>query len=91
MTGTITSAILIKYKSKKESKLEKHLSTFYKEDSSGPRAEIFANENDVIGIKYYMGIGTTEPFKTEMFPGKHESYVESAAENWTLGIKILNE
>lgn len=69
---------------------QKHLSTFYKEDSSGPRAELFLNENNVVGINYYMGIGESEPFKTEMFPGKHESYVEAAAENWTLGIKMLN-
>jgi len=86
----ISPAIISKYKSEKETKMVKHLSTFYKEDSSGPRAEMFINENDVIGLNYYMGIGDTEPFKTEMFPGKHESYVEDAAENWTMGIKILN-
>ena len=37
--------------------MEKHLSTFYKEDSSGPRAEMFINESNIIGLKYYMGIG----------------------------------
>lgn len=70
--------------------MEIPLSTFYKEDSTGPRAEMFLNENNVIGIRYYMGIGDNEPFQTELFPDKSQSYVESAAENWTLGIKILN-
>lgn len=70
--------------------MEIPLSTFYKEDSTGPRAEMFLNENNVIGIRYYMGIGDNEPFQTELFPDKSQAYVESAAENWTLGIKILN-
>ena len=29
-------------------------------------------------------------FKTEAFPGKSLYYVESAAENWATGIKVLN-
>jgi hypothetical protein len=30
-------------------------------------------------------------FKTESFPGKSIRSVEDAAENWALGIKLLNE
>ena len=68
----------------------KHITTHIKEGSEGPRAEVFEVKDGTYGIRYFMGIGDTNPFKTEMFEDKHVSYVEDAAENWALGIKILN-
>ena len=70
----------------------KHITTHFKEGSEGPRAEVFEVNygSATYGIRYFMGIGDTNPFKTEMFEGKHISYVEDAAENWALGIKVLN-
>jgi hypothetical protein len=67
----------------------KHVTTIFKEGAEGARAEVF-EENGVYGIHYYMGIGDTNAFKTELFEGKHVTYVEDAAENWALGIKNLN-
>ena len=39
-------------------------------------------------IKYYNGLNNALKFEEE-YPGKSISYVESAAENWALGVKQL--
>jgi hypothetical protein len=41
-------------------------------------------------IKYFNGLNDVLKFEEE-FPGKALSYVESAAENWALGIKKLEK
>lgn len=67
----------------------KLISTYYKEDTSiKARAEV-VEDNGIYVIHYYNGAGNL--FRTEEFAGKSLQYVEDAAENWTLGIKLLNE
>jgi hypothetical protein len=64
------------------------ISTFYKESSSDARADIVLNDG-TYSIEYYNGSGV-KPFKVETFPNNSLFYVESAAENWVMGIKTLN-
>lgn len=65
------------------------ISTFYKEDAdSRARAEVI-DDNGLYVIHYYNAAGNL--FRTQNFPGKSVRYVEDAAENWTLGIGLLNE
>lgn len=64
------------------------ISTFYKESSDGARADVVQNDG-VYGIEYYNG-SDVRPFKVETFPNNSLFYVESAAENWVMGIKVLN-
>lgn len=63
------------------------ISTYYKEDTSGPRAEVVQEDYGYV-IRYYDAAGHL--FQTESFEGKSLHHVEDAAENWTLGIKVLN-
>jgi hypothetical protein len=64
------------------------ISTFWKEDADGKaKADVVLN-SDTYRIEYYDARG--EHFRTEEFPGKSIFYVESAAENWAQGIKVLN-
>jgi len=63
------------------------VSTYFKEDSSGPRAEVH-KDGSGYAIHYYDASG--ERLKTESHAGKSVHWVESAAENWALGIKTLN-
>jgi hypothetical protein len=64
------------------------ITTVYKEESGGKaRAEIEL-EGGGYEITYYDTRG--EAFQTESFPGKSLRYVEDTAENWALGIKVLN-
>lgn len=64
------------------------ISTFYKESSVGARADV-VQTNGTYGIEYYNG-SDVRPFKVETFPNNSLFYVESAAENWVMGIKVLN-
>jgi len=64
-----------------------YISTFFKEDTDGPRAEVYLEETGYT-IRYYDMSGSL--FRTEEFTGKSLHYVEDAAENWALGIKNLN-
>lgn len=64
-----------------------NIATYYIEGLQGPRAEVILR-NDEYLIEYYDAAG--DLFQTESFPGKSVHFVESAAENWTLGIKVLN-
>lgn len=67
----------------------KLVSTFYKEDVSAmARAEVI-DQNGVYEIHYYNAAGNL--FRTEPHAGRPLQYVEGLAENWTLGIKLLNE
>lgn len=65
------------------------ISTYFKENTQSARAEVMKNvAGDYYYIEYYDAGGNK--FYTEAFPDKSLYYVESAAENWTLGIKVLN-
>jgi hypothetical protein len=68
----------------------KQISTYFKEGTElKARAEVvFDSDNTVYNIEYYNLQG--QIFHTESFPGKSVHYVEDAAENWALGIKVLN-
>jgi hypothetical protein len=64
------------------------ISSYFKEETDGRmRADVLMVEG-AYQIRYY-GIDG-ECFKSEDFSGKSLRYVEDAAENWALGIKILN-
>jgi hypothetical protein len=64
------------------------ISTFYKESFDGARADVVQN-NGTYSIEYYNG-SDVSPFNVEKFPNNSLFYVESAAENWIMGIKTLN-
>lgn len=68
----------------------KLISIYYKEENnSRARAEVIREDRDGgYSIHYYHATG--DLFKTESYEGKSLQYVEDAAENWTLGIKVLN-
>ena len=44
------------------------------------------NEGDIFKLEYYK---SGKLIQKEEFPGKHLSYVVSAAENWAEGIKVI--
>lgn len=65
------------------------ISTYFKEEGMfKARAEVIRVEQGVYKIDYYDING--DFIKDEYFPNKSIYYVEDAAENWTLGIKVLN-
>jgi hypothetical protein len=65
------------------------ISTHFKENANSARAEVMRNKaGEYFYIDYYDAGGNK--FHTETFPGKSLIYAENAAENWTLGIKVLN-
>jgi hypothetical protein len=67
----------------------KKLSTFYKDDSKS-FCEIHVDlKEEMFYIKYFDNKGNR--FCVEDFPGRSLRYVEDAAENWTLGIKVIEE
>jgi len=63
------------------------ISTYFKEDTGfRARAEVVKEEN-VISIHFY---DNEDKFVSKKeFPGKSIYYVESAAENWTMGFQVL--
>ena len=64
------------------------ISTYFKEEGSfRARAEVVKKINSYV-IDYYDQ--NDNHFHTESFDGKSLRYVEDAAENWALGIKVLN-
>ncbi len=64
------------------------ISTYFKENANAARAEVMKNEaGDYYYIDYY-DAGGNKVF-TETFPGKSIHFVEDAAENWALGVKVL--
>ena len=67
----------------------KVLSTYFKEDGGfKARAEVVLDE----GVYKMVVYDQNGEYVTEKsFPGKSEYYVESAAENWTLGMQVINE
>ena len=66
-----------------------YVTTIYKDDEGGrARADIVKTDNGYT-IEYYDPRG--ELMKEEPHPGKSLVWAESAAENWALGIKMLNE
>jgi hypothetical protein len=68
----------------------KHLSTFY-HDNKKEYCEIYVDyKEEMMYIKYYKKDGHAF-FHLEDFPNKSLTYVESAAENWALGIKTIEE
>jgi len=67
----------------------KKISTYYCEQGKG-HCEIHVDyKEEMFYIKYFDSNGKL--FFTEDFPNKAMRYVEDAAENWTLGIKKLEE
>ena len=68
-----------------------HISTYYKDDlSEYCKVCVDKNLDRLYYILYYKE-NSVNWFHEECFPGKSISYVESAAENWALGIKIIEE
>jgi len=66
--------------------MKTQISTYFHEEAPNMlRAEVF-EENKVFGIQYLKG---DTVFHEERFPGKSIHYVEDAAENWALGIKLI--
>jgi len=62
------------------------LSEYVSEQSNLMSARVCKNDN--IFVIEYVKDGNV--FQTESFPGKSLRYVEDAAENWAIGIKVLN-
>ena len=63
------------------------ISTYFKEDTSGARAEVHDTPDGYM-IEYYDMNGNF--MKSETHHGKSLHWAESAAENWAMGIKNLN-
>jgi hypothetical protein len=63
------------------------ISTFFKEDTNGARAEVHKTQSGY-EIQYYDMNG--DFMMSEEHHGKSLPWAESAAENWTQGIKNLN-
>ena len=68
----------------------KHLSTFYHDNKKEYREIYVDYKEEMMYIKYYKKDGHAF-FHMEDFPNKSLTYVESAAENWALGIKTIEE
>ncbi|NCV38033.1 MAG: hypothetical protein EBW64_01870 [Betaproteobacteria bacterium] len=54
----------------------------------GVMGEVFKNSKGDYGVDYYMG---NKLIKTEVYENHNELYAENAAENYTLGIKKIEE
>tara|TARA_B100000424_G_C22922072_1_gene490597 strand:+ start:926 stop:1216 length:291 start_codon:yes stop_codon:yes gene_type:complete len=69
-----------------------HISTYYKDDLS-EYCKVCVDKSEEVYYYYilYYKENSVNWFHEECFPGKHISYVESAAENWALGIKTIEE
>lgn len=65
----------------------KHLSTYYTDDDTGYCEVHFDFKDEIAYIKYFDENG--KQFYLEEFPNKSITYVNDAAENWTLGIKSV--
>lgn len=65
----------------------KHLSTYYTDDDTGYCEVHFDFKDEIAYIKYFDQNG--KQFYLEEFPNKSITYVNDAAENWTLGIKSV--
>lgn len=63
------------------------ISTYFSENTQGARAEVI-RDSEYYKIRYYDMNGNV--LMTEHHEGKSLHWVESAAENWALGIKNLN-
>lgn len=63
------------------------ISTFFKEDTSGARAEVYKSQ-DGYEIQYYDMNGNF--MMSETHHDKSVYWVEDAAQNWARGIKNLN-
>jgi hypothetical protein len=64
------------------------ISTYFKENANAARAEVLKNEAGSYYYIDYYDAGGNKVF-TEAFPDKSIQYVEDAAENWAVGIKVL--
>lgn len=66
------------------------LSTYYADIPENGYCEVhFDYKEEYAYVKYFDG--NNKMFYTEDFKGKSIRYVEDAAENWALGIKILEK
>ena len=67
----------------------KKLQTHHSEKGKG-KCEIHVDlKQEMFYIKFYNDSG--KQFFVEEFPNKSHRYVEDAAENWALGIKLIEE
>lgn len=64
------------------------ISTYFKENANAARAEVLKNEAGGYYYIDYYDAGGNKVF-TETFPDKSIRFVEDAAENWAVGIKVL--
>lgn len=65
------------------------ISTFYESNGKAGRAEVYKDSHLGYYIEFYRADGSL--ITTEYFTNHSIHYVEDAAENWALGIKLLNE
>lgn len=62
------------------------ISTFFSENVKGARAEV-VNRGNTFGVDFYDAAGNL--LKQESYPDHNLRWAEDAAENWALGIKVL--
>lgn len=66
------------------------ISTYYSDQDDGMTATIYYHSPYNDALEYFIQYKRDgECFYTETFPGRSIYYVEDAAENWSLGIKVL--
>ncbi len=66
----------------------REIQTFYKEEEDGRARAVISEADNGWLIKYYDTRGSL--ISSETHVGKSLQYAEDAAENWALGIKVLN-
>ena len=70
---------------------DNHISTYYKDDLSQYCKILVDKSEEVYYYILYYKENSVNWFHEECFYGKSITYVESAAENWALGIKTIEE
>jgi hypothetical protein len=65
------------------------IATYHAEDNKGRCDVMLDLKDEMFFIEYYDNNG--KMFFTEEFPNKSIHYVQDAAENWSVGIKKLEE
>ena len=69
--------------------MNRKISTYYADPPGRGHCDVIMDlKEDMLYIDYFDGRG--KRFFSEGFPNKSVRYVEDAAENWALGIKILD-
>lgn len=69
--------------------MNRKISTYYADPPGRGHCDVIMDlKEEMLHIDYFDGHG--KRFFSEDFPNKSVRYVEDAAENWALGIKILD-